>query len=74
MTRDEETYLSDSEIRRLTRRSYAKAQCKMLGELGWPFQPDGEGRPLVLRAVHDERMGLKPSAKRRRPRLEGLSA
>jgi len=74
MTRDEDTYLSADEIRRITRRTYAKAQCKMLSELGWPFQPDGEGRPLVLRAVHDERMGLKSTTKRRRPRLEGLSA
>jgi hypothetical protein len=29
---------------------------------------------LVLRAVHDAWLGLKPTAKRRRPRLEGLSA
>jgi hypothetical protein len=76
MTRDEETYLTDVELVRITKKHYAKAQCRVLAELRppLPFQPGGDGRPLVLRAVHDAWLGLKPASKRRRPRLEGLSA
>ena len=73
MNRDPETYLSDAEVRRVTRRTYKKAQAKRLAKMGWPFQLDGDDWPLVLRAVHDELMGMKPAAKRRRPRLDGLS-
>lgn len=74
MSRDDETYLTDAEVRRVTKRIYRKAQCRRLAEMGWPFQPDGDGWPLVLRAVHDELMGLKSGRKRRGPRLEGLAS
>lgn len=72
--RDENTYLSKAEIRRLTARKYKKAQCRILAERGWKFEPDGDGHPLVLRTVHDARFGEKSIAPRRRPRLEGLSS
>ena len=74
MTRDEDTYLTEPEIRRLTGRVYPKHQCKVLAEQNWPFSPDGDGKPLVLRAAHDERLGLKTVGRRRGPRLAGLAS
>lgn len=73
MNRDD-TYLTEAEIGRLTRRKYAKVQAKVLAERGWLFTLDGDGRPLVLRAYHDQQLGLAPTlARARRPRLAGLS-
>lgn len=70
MSRDEETYLTIAEIERLTGRIYAPAQRRVLALNGWTFVPDGDGLPLVLRAVHDQRFGLdRKAAKRRGPRL-----
>ena len=69
-----DTYLTEAEIRALTGRKYPKVQARILAELGWTFQPDGDGRPLVLRAYHDARLGMAPkTARRRAPRLEGLA-
>lgn len=72
--RDENTYLTKAEIRRLTGRKYAKAQCRVLAERKWTFEPDGDGHPLILRSVHDARLGEKRQQKPRGPRLEGLSS
>jgi hypothetical protein len=71
---DADTYLTEAEIRHLTKRKYAKAQCKVLADRGWAFEVDGNGYPVVLRAFHDQKLGLKEPSKRRRPRLSGLSA
>lgn len=77
--RDADTYLSEAEIERLTGRHYPKVQCRVLAAGDWPFSVDADGRPLVLRAVHDKRMGLDLDsaagrARKRRPRLAGLAA
>lgn len=76
MQRDDLTYLTEAEIARLTGRQYAKVQCRVLASGDWPFSVDADGRPLVLRAVHDKRMGLDTAAagRKRRPRLAGLAA
>lgn len=76
MSHDTETYLTEDEIARLTGRKYAKLQRQVLADRGWKFEVDADGRPLVLRQLHDERLGAKTStAKRARgPRLEGLSS
>jgi len=73
MTRDENTYLTEAEIQRLTGRRYPKVQAKVLAENGWTISLDADGRPLVLRAAHDARMGMPQKAARRGPRLEGLA-
>ncbi len=69
-------YLTPSEIERLTGRKYAKVQRKVLAARGWKFELDADGRPLLLRELHDQRLGVRAStAKRARgPRLEGLSS
>jgi hypothetical protein len=66
-------YLTPAEIERLTGRVYGAAQCKVLAERGWKFEPDANGAPVVLRAYHDMRMGMTPATKRRGPRLQGLA-
>lgn len=71
---NDDTYLRPDELERLTGRKYGKAQAKKLAVLGWTFEMSGDGKVLVLRAYHDQRMGLKSPAKRRRPRLDGLAA
>jgi len=72
--RDADTYLTELEIERLTGRKYAKAQARVLADRKWAFELDGDGKALVLRAYHDQRLGLNRPAKRRRPRLTGLAA
>jgi len=70
-------YLTPSEIERLTGRKYSKYQRQVLAERGWKFEVDADGRPLILRQLHDERLGAKTetsAARRRGPRLEGLSS
>lgn len=70
----DDTYLSAAELERLTGKKYGKAQCKALAERGWVFEPGSDGKPLVLRAYHDARLGMGKPVKRRRPRLTGLAA
>ncbi len=73
VARDDQTYLTDAEIERLSGRKNGPAQCRALAAQGWKFVPDGNGKPLILRAYHDERMGLAPK-RRRGPRLAGLAS
>ena len=70
----DETYLTEAEIERLTGRTSPAAQCRRLVAIEMPFIPDADGRPLVLRAVHDQRAGLKREKVPRGPRLAGLAA
>ena len=69
-----DTYLTPAEVHTLTGRTYAAHQVKVLAAQQWVFTVDGDGRPLILRAYHDQRLGLKPAPQRRGPRLEGLAA
>lgn len=67
-------YLEPDEIETLTGRKYPGPQCRVLAERGWKFFPDADGRPQVLRAYHDQMMGLTPKQPPRRgPRLAGLA-
>lgn len=74
MTRDADTYLTEREIESVTRKKYGKAQARVLAEKGWPFTLDGAGKPVVLRSTQQALLGLKPTARRRAPRLSGLAA
>ncbi len=56
MNRDADTYLTEAEIQRLTGKTKATAQRARLRTLGYPFLPDGEGQPVVLRGA-TPRMG-----------------
>jgi hypothetical protein len=49
-------------------------QARVLAVQGWQFTLDGDGKPLVLRRAHDERLGMKGPPRRRRPRLDALAA
>jgi hypothetical protein len=69
--RDTETYLTEAEVKRLSGKTYAKVQARVLAARGWHFELDAGGKVLILRAYHDERLGKlgEPAA---RPRLEYL--
>lgn len=72
--RDADTYLSEAEIERLSGKKYPKVQAKVLAARGWTLELDGDGKVLILRAYHDQRLGLKMPSNKRRPRLENLAA
>lgn len=74
MNLEVDTYLTEAELERLTGRKYPKVQAKVLAAGGWPFELAGDGRVLILRAYHDQRLGLGKPARKRRPRLDGLAA
>lgn len=73
MLRSDETYLTEAEVRRLTGRVYPSRQRVALAREKWSFAVDADGRPLVLRVYHDERMGVKP-VRRKSVRVEGLAS
>jgi hypothetical protein len=76
VSRDADTYLTEAEIERLTGRRYHKWQAKALARAGYTFTLDADGKPIVLRAHHEQRLGLEQPASRRRPRprFNGLAA
>lgn len=51
-------WLTQDEIYRITRRRRYSAQLKRLRELGFTARPDGDGRPLVLRAHVEAKFGI----------------
>lgn len=73
MNREADTYLTEDEVQALSGKKYPKVQAKALAERGWPLELR-DGRVLILRAYHDQRLGLGKPARRRRPRLAGLAA
>jgi hypothetical protein len=54
--RDVDTYLSPAEIRRLTGRQKAKAQCRVLDARKIRYTRDGDGWPIVARAHVEKRL------------------
>lgn len=54
--RDADTYLTRAEIRRLTGRQKAKAQCAVLRKRRIRFTEDGDGWPVVARAHVEKRL------------------
>jgi len=61
-----ETYLTQHELYRLTKRQRYSAQRRALDWMGWHYVPAPDGEPLVLRSYHDRMMG-EPDAGRRTP-------
>lgn len=65
-------FLTPDEIYRITRKRQRAAQCRVLREKGYAFEPDGAGWPLVLvstvekrhqaQAANDPRRGPDPAA------------
>jgi hypothetical protein len=50
-------YLSPAELHELTERSQPAAQIRWLRRRAWRFTTSAEGRPRVLRAYRDRRLG-----------------
>lgn len=53
--RDAETWLTRAEVQRLTDRTYAPAQKRVLNKRKITYEEDDVGRPLVLRALIERR-------------------
>ncbi len=51
-------FLSDDDLQRITCKVQKGAQVRKLREMGIPFEPDAEGKPLVARAFMDQRFGV----------------
>ncbi len=66
-------FLTDAEIAALTDRAYAKHQIAWLTANGWQFEVSAQGRPKVLRAYAEQRMGAKTAKARVGPRLANLA-
>lgn len=59
------TFVTQEELQNLTDYVMPSAQKRWLARNGWEFTVSGLGRPKVLRAYFEQRMGLasaKPSA------------
>lgn len=50
------TFLTPEEVRRITGKKYAPAQRRVLMERGIRFTPDGDGKPVVMRAHVERRL------------------
>jgi hypothetical protein len=50
-----ETFLSKEEVKRLTDKTYAPAQRRVLDARKIPYDQDDKGRPIILRAVLERR-------------------
>lgn len=53
--RDVDTFLTRAELQRLTDKTYAPAQRRVLDARKIPYEQDAKGRPIVLRAVLERR-------------------
>lgn len=51
-------FLSDDDLQRITCKVQKGAQVRKLREMGIPFEPDAQGKPLVARAFMDQRFGV----------------
>ena len=56
MTRDAETFLTRTELVRLTGKKYAPAQKRVLEARRIRFTEDDAGRPIVLRAAIEKKL------------------
>lgn len=67
--------LTRDELADLTGYKRASAQRAWLQERAWVFEVDGKGRPKVLRAYAEAKLGGKPQPKRRewKPDFSDLS-
>lgn len=53
--RDPETFLTINEVRRLTGKTYAPAQRRVLDARKIPYDQDDKERPIIMRAVIERR-------------------
>lgn len=65
-------YLSRADVRRLTGREQRAAQCRQLNALGYTYEPDGDGWPLVLASAVLERHNGALVPRRRGPNFAAL--
>lgn len=52
---DADTFLTKADVKRLTDKTYAPAQRRVLDAKGIPYDQDDKGRPVILRAVIERR-------------------
>ena len=68
-------FLSPEEIYRITRKRQRAAQKRVLGGLGYTFEEDAAGWPLVLRSTVEKRhAAANDEASGRRPDSAALAA
>lgn len=65
-------FLTADEVADLTGLKRPTAQASWLRANGWPVEVDAAGRPKVLRAVVEARMGAMSTEAKERPRWEAL--
>lgn len=65
-------FLTETELRDLTGLKRPAAQFAWLRANGWPVERDAAGRPRVLRAVVEARMGAVPLHQQAGPNWEAL--
>jgi hypothetical protein len=65
-------FLSDDELHDLTGLRRPGAQLAWLRSNGWPVVADAKGRPRLLRAVVESRMGAVPVQSQAAPNWEAL--
>ena len=65
-------FLTPPELADLTGLRRPSAQYEWLRENGWPVERNAKGRPLVLRAVAEARLGAVPVEKQSGPNWEAL--
>lgn len=53
-------FLTQDEVQKLTGRVRYRAQLRWLAQQGFCAIPDADGKPLVLRAAVEDKMGLPP--------------
>lgn len=59
------TFLTADELRELTGSAYRAKQVAWFADRGWTFETTLDGRPVVLRAYAEKRLGLKDTKTRR---------
>lgn len=68
-------WLDPDDVRALTGRKRWTAQCRKLAEMGIPFEPNGDGMPLVPRARYAQvEPARKPSRQPDWSALRGKAA
>ena len=65
-------FLTPAELHDLTGYKRASAQLTWLRERGWPVEEDRHGRPRLLRAVLEARMGAVPPPSEAAPNWDAL--
>lgn len=67
-------FLTPAEVQRITRKTQRAAQKRVLGELGYHFEEDAAGWPLVLCSTVEARHQAKSEKAGREPDSAALAA